>query len=111
MLQCCWPTLLLANRLQLHYLSIARNSLGHTAGNSGGPLLDSSGRVIGVNTATFTRVGSGQSSGVNFALPIDMVRDVVPKLIVFGTSSDKRVWMRTDMVDDECEHWHHGPRA
>ncbi len=40
-------------------------------GNSGGPLLDSSGRIIGVNTAIFTPTGS--SSGVAFAIPIDMV--------------------------------------
>ncbi|CAM6040982.1 unnamed protein product [Sphagnum compactum] len=56
------------------------------AGNSGGPLLDSFGRIIGVNTATFTRAGTGMSSGVNFAVPIDVVRLVVPRLIVFGTS-------------------------
>lgn len=61
------------------------------AGNSGGPLLDSFCRVIGVNTATFTKQGSGRGSGVNFALPIDMVRTVVPRLIVYGTSSDRRV--------------------
>ncbi|KAJ7968964.1 Protease Do-like chloroplastic-like [Quillaja saponaria] len=41
------------------------------AGNSGGPLIDSYGHVIGVNTATFTRKGTGVSSGVNFAIPID----------------------------------------
>eukprot|EP00898_Chlorokybus_atmophyticus_P005843 jgi/Chlat1/625/Chrsp103S01042 len=52
------------------------------AGNSGGPLLDSFGRVIGINTATFTRQGTGMSSGVNFAIPIDMVVKRVPRLIV-----------------------------
>ncbi|KAG0560848.1 hypothetical protein KC19_9G018600 [Ceratodon purpureus] len=55
------------------------------AGNSGGPLLDSFGRIIGVNTATFTRSGSGMSSGVNFAIPINTVRMLVPRLIVYGT--------------------------
>lgn len=55
------------------------------AGNSGGPLLDSFGRIIGVNTATFTRAGSGMSSGVNFAIPINTVRMLVPRLIVYGT--------------------------
>lgn len=55
------------------------------AGNSGGPLIDSSGDVIGVNTATFTRRGSGMSSGVNFAIPIDTALRVVPYLIVYGT--------------------------
>ncbi|CAN0921615.1 Protease Do-like 5, chloroplastic [Linum grandiflorum] len=55
------------------------------AGNSGGALVDSHGRVIGVNTATFTRKGTGQSSGVNFAIPIDTVVRNVPNLIVYGT--------------------------
>ncbi|XP_071696824.1 protease Do-like 5, chloroplastic [Rutidosis leptorrhynchoides] len=56
------------------------------SGNSGGPLLDSHGHVIGVNTATFTRKGSGMSSGVNFAIPIDTVVRTVPYLIVYGTA-------------------------
>ncbi|KZV51038.1 Protease degS precursor [Dorcoceras hygrometricum] len=55
------------------------------AGNSGGPLMDSYGHVIGVNTATFTRKGSGISSGVNFAIPIDTATRIVPYLIVYGT--------------------------
>ncbi|KAK6917150.1 hypothetical protein RJ641_017901 [Dillenia turbinata] len=55
------------------------------AGNSGGPLVDSNGHVIGVNTATFTRKGTGVSSGVNFAIPIDTVLRTVPYLIVYGT--------------------------
>ncbi|XP_010275872.1 PREDICTED: protease Do-like 5, chloroplastic isoform X1 [Nelumbo nucifera] len=55
------------------------------AGNSGGPLIDSYGHVIGVNTATFTRKGTGISSGVNFAIPIDTVVRTVPYLIVYGT--------------------------
>lgn len=60
------------------------------AGNSGGPLIDSNGHVIGVNTATFTRKGSGMSSGVNFAIPIDTVVRTVPYLIVYGTPYSNR---------------------
>ncbi|KAL2930615.1 Protease Do-like 5 chloroplastic [Bienertia sinuspersici] len=60
------------------------------AGNSGGPLIDSHGHVIGVNTATFTRKGSGMSSGVNFAIPIDTVWRTVPSLIVYGTPYSNR---------------------
>ncbi|XP_074272520.1 protease Do-like 5, chloroplastic [Silene latifolia] len=56
------------------------------AGNSGGPLTDAYGHVIGVNTATFTRKGSGMSSGINFAIPIDTVVKTVPALIVYGTA-------------------------
>ncbi|XP_022715520.1 protease Do-like 5, chloroplastic [Durio zibethinus] len=60
------------------------------AGNSGGPLIDSYGHVIGVNTATFTRKGTGASSGVNFAIPIDTVVRTVPYLIVYGTPYSDR---------------------
>ncbi len=48
-------------------------------GNSGGPLLDSTGRVIGVNTAILSP--SGTSSGIGFAIPVDMVKRIVPELI------------------------------
>ncbi|XVE88402.1 hypothetical protein DITRI_Ditri19aG0067200 [Diplodiscus trichospermus] len=60
------------------------------AGNSGGPLIDSYGHVIGVNTTTFTRKGTGISSGVNFAIPIDTVVRTVPYLIVYGTPYSDR---------------------
>ena len=62
-----------------------------SAGNSGGPLLDSAGRVVGMNTATFTQAGSGRSSGVNFALPIDLIRKTVPNLIMYGNAAGKGV--------------------
>lgn len=51
-------------------------------GNSGGPLLDSAGRLIGVNTAILS--GSGTFSGVGFAVPVDIVNQIVPTLIRDG---------------------------
>lgn len=51
-------------------------------GNSGGPLLDSAGRVIGINSAIFSP--SGTSSGVGFAIPVDTVRRVLPDLLTLG---------------------------
>jgi 2-alkenal reductase len=51
-------------------------------GNSGGPLLDSSGRVIGVNTAI--RSSSGVNAGVGFAVPVDIVKRVIPELKAEG---------------------------
>ena len=51
-------------------------------GNSGGPLIDSAGRLIGVNTAIIS--GSGSSAGIGFAVPVDVVNRVVPKLITNG---------------------------
>src|SRR6516162_7072987 len=51
-------------------------------GNSGGPLLDSNGRVVGVNTAIISP--SGSNAGIGFAIPIDIVNRVVPQLIRTG---------------------------
>lgn len=51
-------------------------------GNSGGPLLDSSGRVIGINTAIFSPTGA--SAGVGFAVPVDTLRRVLPDLLALG---------------------------
>ncbi len=51
-------------------------------GNSGGPLLDSSGRVVGVNTAIISP--SGSNAGIGFAIPMDVVNRVVPILIRDG---------------------------
>ncbi len=65
-------------------------------GNSGGPLFDSSGKVIGVSTAIFSP--SGASAGVGLAIPIDIVKRVVPELIQHGRV--KRVGLGITMVPD-----------
>ncbi len=51
-------------------------------GNSGGPLLDYSGRVIGVTTAIASKVG--EFSGIGFAIPSNIVRKVVDAIIREG---------------------------
>lgn len=51
-------------------------------GNSGGPLLDSAGRLIGVNTAIYSQ--TGESAGIGFAVPVEVVNRVVPDLIKYG---------------------------
>lgn len=57
-------------------------------GNSGGPLLNLSGQVIGVNRAittdSFSASGSAVNSGVGFAVPVNIVRRVVPAIIQTG---------------------------
>jgi S1-C subfamily serine protease len=51
-------------------------------GNSGGPLLDSAGRLIGVTTAILSP--SGSNAGIGFAIPADTVNRIVPELIDSG---------------------------
>ena len=53
-----------------------------TPGNSGGPLLDLEGRVIGVNSQIISP--SRASAGIGFAVPVNTVKRVVPQLIAQG---------------------------
>lgn len=52
----------------LHPTGLCRLRL---APSPGGPLLDSRGRLIGINTAIADPTGKGASSGIGFAIPID----------------------------------------
>jgi Do/DeqQ family serine protease len=51
-------------------------------GNSGGALVDGEGRLVGINTAIFSR--SGGSMGIGFAIPVDIAREVMDALIHDG---------------------------
>jgi S1-C subfamily serine protease len=51
-------------------------------GNSGGPLLNTSGQMIGMCVAIATK--TGQNAGVGFAIPIDRIKSIVPELIENG---------------------------
>lgn len=69
-------------------------------GNSGGPLFDMSGRVVGVNTAIYSPAGGG-SVGIGFATPSNLARNVVEDLIEYGEV--KRGWLgvRIQTVTEE----------
>src|SRR4051794_2400801 len=49
-------------------------------GNSGGPLIDRQGRLIGVNTAILTRLGSSPVNGQGYAIGVDRVKEVTGAL-------------------------------
>lgn len=69
-------------------------------GNSGGPLLDSAGRLIGVNTAIYSP--SGASAGIGFAVPVDKVNRIVPRLIASGRYVSPSLGIRTDPKANEA---------
>jgi S1-C subfamily serine protease len=62
--------------------SIIQTDAAMNPGNSGGPLLDTSGRMIGMNVAIATK--TGQSAGLGFAIPVNRIRQIVPQLIEHG---------------------------
>ena len=62
--------------------SIIQTDAAMNPGNSGGPLLDTRGQMVGMNVAIATK--TGQSAGVGFAIPINRIRQIVPELIQHG---------------------------
>ena len=68
-------------------------------GNSGGPLLDSSGRVIGVNSQIestgSSAGGSPSNSGIGFAVPSNTVSNVVKQLLEDGTATHAYLGVQT----------------
>ena len=68
-------------------------------GNSGGPMFNLDGEVVGINTAIFSP--SGGSVGIGFAIPANLAKRVVSQLIDFGRT--KRGWLGVQIqtVNDE----------
>lgn len=62
------------------YYDFLQTDASINPGNSGGPLLDLEGRVVGMNTA----IRGGGAQGIGFAIPIAMVKALVPKLLRDG---------------------------
>ncbi|MDI7268024.1 MAG: trypsin-like peptidase domain-containing protein [Myxococcota bacterium] len=67
------------------YADFIQTDAAINQGNSGGPLVDMEGRVIGINTAV-----SGQGQGIGFAIPINIVKQVLPQLLEHGVV--RRSW-------------------
>ncbi len=63
-------------------------------GNSGGVMLNSSGEVVGVNSAIYSP--SGGSVGIGFAIPIDTVKRIVDKIIKYGRYIRPSIGIETD---------------
>jgi S1-C subfamily serine protease len=70
------------NQLSISHVIQTDAALNH--GNSGGPLLDAQGEVVGVNAQIETGGVSQGNVGIGFAIPINTVKDVVAQLIKHG---------------------------
>ena len=81
------------------YDSFIQTDASINEGNSGGPLFDMSGKVIGINTAI---IAQGEASlGIGFAIPANLASPVVDQLVSFGVA--RRGWIGVDvqgMTDD-----------
>lgn len=72
-----------------NYVPFIQTDVAVNPGNSGGPLFDTDGNVIGVNSQIFSR--SGGYMGVSFAIPVNVVKSVVAQLQDTGYVS--RGWL------------------
>jgi serine protease Do len=66
----------------LDYEDFIQTDAAINPGNSGGALVDSEGRLIGINTAIISRSGGNQ--GIGFAIPTNMARDVMEQIVEDG---------------------------
>ncbi len=77
------------------YESYIQTDAAINPGNSGGALVNLRGELIGINTAIASRTGGYQ--GIGFAIPVEMVRDVMGDLIEFGQV--RRGWLGVTLQD------------
>ena len=70
-------------------------------GNSGGPLLDSSGAVVGINTAIQTSLIGGVSRGIGFAVPVNALKSMLPRLKTEGVV--RPPWLGVRAVDIDAQ--------
>jgi serine protease Do len=66
----------------LDYEDFIQTDASINPGNSGGALVDAAGRLVGINTAILSR--SGSSSGVGFAVPVNLARYVLERIVADG---------------------------
>lgn len=71
-------------------------------GNSGGPMIDTRGKVIGVNTAIFS-TSNGGSIGIGFAVPSSLVQNVVAQLITNKQVTRGWIGVQVQDVDEGME--------
>ena len=62
--------------------SLIQTDVAMNPGNSGGPLVDTGGKMVGMCVAIATK--TGQNAGIGFAIPIDRIKQMIPDLVEHG---------------------------
>lgn len=82
-----------------NYVPFIQTDVAVNPGNSGGPLFDLGGRVIGINSQIYSR--SGGFMGISFAIPIDVAMKVKDQLVRFGRVQRGRLGVYIQEVSPE----------
>ena len=85
----------------LDYEDFIQTDAAINPGNSGGALVDTDGRLIGINTAIYSRSGGNQ--GVGFAIPTGLARSVMVSLIDYGKVTRGYLGVRIQDIDPLVE--------
>jgi len=78
------------------YYDFLQTDASINPGNSGGPLLDVQGRVVGINTAI-----RAQANSIGFAVPINMVKELLPRLLKDGRIQRSAIGVHVSAVQPE----------
>ena len=99
------------NLEQIHkryYLNMLQTDAAINAGNSGGPLVNSIGEVIGMNTLIFTGNGTNGNIGLGFAIPINRIKRIITQLKKYGkVNRDFDVGLKIQAVDKGIANYYH----
>ena len=87
------------NRGDTSYQSFLQTDAAINHGNSGGPLVNMRGEVIGINSAIISRTGGNE--GIGFTIPSNMVRNVMEQLIEKGKVTRGYLGVRIQDVDEK----------
>jgi serine protease Do len=79
------------------YVPFIQTDVAVNPGNSGGPLFNMKGEVIGVNSQIFSRTGGYM--GLSFAIPIDVAINVKNQLVAHGTVTRGRIGVHIQEID------------
>jgi serine protease Do len=92
-----------------YYINMLQTDAAINGGNSGGPLVNSEGEVIGMNTLIFTGGSGAQGSiGLGFAIPIDKIKRIISELKENGKiDRDFDPGMRIQTIDEQIAAYYH----
>jgi len=88
-----------ANMGIVDYEDFIQTDAAVNPGNSGGPLVDLAGRVVGINTAIASQ--GGGNNGIAFAIPVNMAKNIVAQLQASGTVTRGQIGIVISDLDDE----------
>jgi len=78
------------------YFNFLQTDASINPGNSGGPMIDLQGRAIGINTAI-----RADATGIGFAIPINMVREILPRLVKDGVIQRSIICVQAGPVSND----------